>query len=77
MLHQPCLSLEAYLSDEDFCIRSLTDGICPLFQLEDEYESENADILNAIECGELDDRIIGLFEGCDMTIDVLKCVIRD
>lgn len=70
------LSLEAYLYDGSFCIRSVVNGVFPLFELEDRYDSANGELVDLIEKSELSDKFGGFFEGYDVEADVV-CEITD
>lgn len=71
------LSLEAYLGEKDFCIRSLANGGLPLFQLEDEYESENGQLIDAINNEEFDDKLLDMFQGYGFCDEAVPCEIFD
>lgn len=70
------LSLEAYLYDGSFCIRSVMDGVLPLFELEDRYDSANGDLVDLLEKSELCDRFRGFFQGFRVS-DGVVCEITD
>lgn len=70
------LSLEAYLYDGSFCIRSMVNGVFPLFELEDRYDSVNGELVALIEKSELGDQFGSFFQGFDVDEDVV-CEITD
>lgn len=70
-------SLEAYLGKTDFCIRSLANGVFPLFQLEDEYSSENGQLIEALYKEEFDDKLLDMFQGYGFNEEGVPCQIFD
>jgi hypothetical protein len=73
------VSLEAFLDEHDFCLRSFAEEKTPLFEMQYGYDSEHADVLRALEGEELDGQLIGMFEGWgeDLLSRGVPCVITD
>jgi hypothetical protein len=79
-MQQPSrVSLEAFLDEQDFCLRSFAEETTPLFEIQGGYDAEHEDLLKALEEEELGEQLLVMFEGWDEDIlsQGVPCVITD
>jgi hypothetical protein len=68
-MQQPSkVSLEAFLDEQDFCLRSFAEETTPLFEIQGGYGQEHEELLKALEGEELDHQLLVMFEGWDEQI---------